>query len=324
MYYTDRFPQLQATPDSATFAAVRAGASASSLTAAVHGLVYGDVFRAVPGLNAVVRDRGAALDARWREAMATPDVSLRDWAEDVRRGTRPAHVFNTTIAETGGLLMIGPFGAPDAGGPAVAFQTFRGLYPDLDVEVATAARLSATFPVVSPQARPSLVDAEQDDAYHLADGGYFDNNGLLGVLLALDEAYGVHSAALPGRVLLVQIRAFEKGHTAADPSGGWKYALAGPLLTVFNMRSAAQESRGAYEEDLLRRLLGEQHGVAVDTATFRLGRDDAPLSWHLTEANRRSIACAWNDQDRSYEQVREALGSAGRPFADIALPDCAE
>ena len=64
-----------------------------------------------------------------------------------------------------------------------------------DIRIATAARLSASFPYVSPAARPTsdsdsaLTDGEPGryTRTHVVDGGYFDNSGLCALTEWLQE-----------------------------------------------------------------------------------------------------------------------------------------
>jgi hypothetical protein len=317
MYFTDRFPALMPDlKDEDAYDSVRQAASNSSLNAAVHGLIYGDILRFIPGLHALLRDRGNALEDVWQSRLADSEATIMDWKYDVALGKRPVHIFNSTIAETGDLFFISPLHHTDR------YQNFLDLYPYCNLGVATAARLSATFPFVSPQARPGRFVVKKNEAFHLADGGYFDNQGLLGAITFIDEAYqGVEERKglpfdLPERVLLIQIRAFETEQKKAEPDKGWKYEFLGPVITVMNMRSAAQQTRGALEEEFLIRLQKASRDVEVITIPFSLKRDKAPLSWHLTKGNREDIQCAWNDQKEPYDHVRNFLG-AGSEFVPI-------
>lgn len=56
------------------------------------------------------------------------------------------------------------------------------------ISVATAARLSATFPYVSSAARIPAEFAPY--AFHFVDGGYFDNDGTSSVIEFLMHAFG--------------------------------------------------------------------------------------------------------------------------------------
>jgi hypothetical protein len=101
------------------------------------------------------------------------------------------------------------------------------LYPAWDLPITSAARLSATFPWISPIARPAVGTVDDRIAYHLADGGYFDNHG---VATAVDFLRTVKRELAPAirelapaieenpddrprrvrlKILLIQIRAAE-------------------------------------------------------------------------------------------------------------------
>ena len=80
-----------------------------------------------------------------------------------------------------GYLRIDTTNPPGNEGAAVELLE---VFPDAHPRVSTAARLSATFPYVTPAARAlpraDLVpnsDAESLSTYHVVDGGYADNEG---------------------------------------------------------------------------------------------------------------------------------------------------
>ncbi len=306
MYYSDRFTDSAATREK-VFNEVRSSASRSSLTAAIRGMVYGDIWRFVPVLHALLPDRGNALEDILEQRLVHPEtLVLKDWADEVAAGERPAHVFNATMTETGSLMMISPvqFEAP--------YFQFSDVYKGFDIKVATAARLSATFPVTSPQARPSrsFVDTT---AYHLSDGGYFDNYGLLGAIAYVDEVYKAAKdsstiESLPQKVVLVLIEAFEKTEKKAQPESGWKFAFLGPLFTIYNMRDAAQRTRGEVEKKMFTRLMASEYDVDVETVTFTLKDIAVPLSWHLSKSNRMEISCVWSKQADNFNTIEEILG----------------
>lgn len=80
------------------------------------------------------------------------------------------------------------------------------------MKVRTAARLSATFPYVTPIARHSL----GIHLAHVADGGYFDNFGVFTAVNFLDDfvlqdgRHGKSVATELGlkRILVLEVRAF--------------------------------------------------------------------------------------------------------------------
>jgi hypothetical protein len=106
---------------------------------------------------------------------------------EVAKGNKPAVVFNATIVETGERLLLAttdsePFRQP-TNKTSPGWRDFTRLYPETDIPVATAARLSATFPFVTPAPRIRRGDVFADQ-YHLVDGGYYDNYGVATLILA--------------------------------------------------------------------------------------------------------------------------------------------
>jgi hypothetical protein len=91
----------------------------------------------------------------------------------------------------------------------------QGQYPDLPL--ATAARLSATFPIVSSATR---IPAEfADHAYHFVDGGYYDNDGTASAIEFIKS--GLDNSTLGSgkdgrlKVVLFEIRD-DDGSTVSD------------------------------------------------------------------------------------------------------------
>ena len=83
------------------------------------------------------------------------------------------------------------YGEPDADDAA----DFHHHYADLSL--ATAARLSATFPYVSSASR--LPRSFADNAFHFVDGGYFDNDGTSSVIEFLRSALTDFEIRRPAR-----------------------------------------------------------------------------------------------------------------------------
>ena len=122
---------------------------------------------------------------------------------------------------------------------------FSDMYPNSDIGFATAARLSATFPYVSPGTRAYAVDEAQQQTpqmlspYHVVDGGYFDNYGVATIaewlenpLLSLADELGV------ARILLIETR-FGSAQESPDPQSGWMSTFLGPLSALYNVRGAS-------------------------------------------------------------------------------------
>jgi hypothetical protein len=293
-----------------------------SLPEAVWGLVYPDFWRTLPGpwfRWKGVDDRGEALERAWSRRLRHPEATLADWREEIRAGRLPVPIFNTTITETGGRLLMTPVDLrPDWGA-----YGFSQLYPELDIRAVTAARLSAAFPYVSPIARPHLQDPKDRRGYHLADGGYYDNFGVASlvdwlrtVLPALRELKG-------RRILLVQIRDAPGRDRGAGSRTGWTVSALGPLKTLMSIRTASQAARNEMEVDLFQRLARRQ-GVEVESFLFTLApgpeSDDEPLplSWQLTEEEQERIRSRWLTPANQVELCRARIC-----FEDPAAGACA-
>jgi hypothetical protein len=341
MYYTEAFEPAGVTPGRLRAAVDAAGES--SLSAVVWGMAYPDLWRIlsgglVPGRWWPTLDRGWAMDRRWEAvraerlgpaqaarsggspASANRPRRLGDWVAGVRAGWRPAHIFNATAVETGAAVRFATVALSDpAAGtalepryaPGSEPREFADLYPGADLDVATAARLSASFPWVSPMTRPwmdpvdvprvaavgndyaALIDSA---AFHLGDGGYFDNFGVFSTLDFLQRvdwsALSADAAHPIRRVILVEIRATPEGEGRPD-RGGFKYSAFGPLLAMNAVRNSSQIGRNDEEVELLRReWLGE--GLVLCRVVFPLAVA-GPLSWHLTQDERAKLQAAWAD-----------------------------
>ncbi|MBI1896808.1 MAG: patatin-like phospholipase family protein, partial [Acidobacteria bacterium] len=175
-------------------------AVASSLDEAAWGLVYPDMVRSFAPLLLSPRiDRGWAMERAWSRFGAQPE-RLADWRADVLRGGRPAVLFNATITETGERLLLSTLDLPSAAGRRNFYDVPH--YGEYDVSPVTAARLSASFPYVTPVARISA-PVPRDRRYHIADGGYYDNFGIVSLADVLIR--GLPKGAPVRCVLLLQI-----------------------------------------------------------------------------------------------------------------------
>lgn len=286
---------------------IRDAAARPSLSAMGWGLVYPDFWRFfVPFLIKDELDRGWAIETRWSEAFEQgSSPTLYGWKGGVKNGWRPGVVFNTTLSESGQQLMIsnldfyldGEGGLP--GIPRV--RSFRGLYPETDLAISTAARLSATFPWVTPVARP-LMDTNDGNMYHVADGGYYDNFGVLSSIEYLREVLPSFKEREGEKVLIVQIRGsntekIKKG----DTDKGFQFETIGPITTMIAVRTTSQIARNDLIIELLKSEWKEK-GIDIEEVTFEL-KPPAPLSWQLTSIERQNI-------ERYFEckQIQEKAG----------------
>jgi hypothetical protein len=308
MHYVDGF--RDGAPPQPGAAVTRA--ARSSLSAVAWGMAYPDFWRAF-SLRHPHRweiDRGWAMEQRWaREITGEPTLSL--WRADTMKGWRPPVLFNATVVETGERLIMSSLHVntlPDDCTPAddgsessdcesgLAARTHFTLFGEHDLKVVSAARLSATFPFVSPIARARVNGV--DTAYHVADGGYYDNFGVVTLiewarkLVRLTPKPAEHP--VKPRLLIVEIRQSDsKALTGTPPKdrAGWTYATIGPLSTMLNVRQSSQATRNDLEIQLLTDWAASK-GWTIKNAVFVLSQD-SPMSWHLSEEETNGIQSQW-------------------------------
>lgn len=333
MYFIDAFGDRRA-PTEESLRQMVEKAGTSSLAATAWGLAYPDFWRSFSLQNPFrpFFDRAWAMEQVWRRTLRPEgkDVpTLRTWRTGVRAGRLPAALFNATITETGERLVLSPLKINPLPGGCVAddpgfddcvdARTFTQLYEDKDLPVTTAARLSATFPFVSPITRPRFEDsADVPNAYHVADGGYYDNygvvtlvEGLRRVLNIYEKNPGAGTARTPRKILIVEIRASDsKAAKEARRRAGWAFGTAGPVMTLLNVWGSGQTPRNDLDLQLLKEV-AESQNVEVETVLFPLA-SEAPLSWHLTAPEKQKVERGWDwcaaMPDREGQKSKVQLG----------------
>ncbi len=301
-------------------------ASTSALAALSWGLLYPDFLRVVAPWYPidVIRDRSWALEEIFRDlgpsVGSTRETPLSRWVEATRDTRLPAIAFNATSLETGGQLLFKTvsFGALEEGRlessrefPVIGPMDFFRLYPGRDVDAVTAARLSATFPYVTPAARAREAgggsESRLDPPFHVVDGGYFDNAGvssaalwLLSCFTTVDESpdgrsiRSVDTEALArcGTIYLIWLRPFPRPAAAPETAaGGWTVALLGPVETLLNTRTSSQIFRNHRELEALQMLFAvaavrdKLRVVVLQPPPADDPASELPfsLSWHLTQ-----------------------------------------
>jgi hypothetical protein len=276
-YVHETYPLSSSTSAGELHTRIFRAAKASSLDPAVFGLAYYDLQRfLLPSLvQHIYRDRAQALETAWIENEAAQDknssgrslkdATLNGWSRDLVEHQRPAVIFNSTIVETGERLS---FSTSRCETLAESQRDFSLTYHDKDIRIPTAVRLSATFPVVSPAARPAVGETSTaDDAptdqkdiarWHLVDGGYFDTSGLTALSTWLDDALKklVKDAPekVPRKILIVQILPFpqpsppdgskqESSESTTEVTSSGKVTFAhilAPLQALFSVRDHIQ------------------------------------------------------------------------------------
>lgn len=261
-------------------------AAKSSLSSALLGLIQKDLQRAafpiiVAIKDSLFEDRGQMIEQAWArngkdelKDSHLSEATLFGWAEDARQMKRPALILNASLVETGERVAISTVPRRLVAYPLRRSGNFEFAERYLaDLPMLTAARLSATFPLVSPAARPALVGKSGrgeimpelmarevfpfgGSLHHMVDGGYFENSGMVGALEWLGEAFedlaaigDNHSAfRLPKKVLIIELSAFPKESwsfkplDADDTSQGPLFDLISPATTIINVRNSGQAS----------------------------------------------------------------------------------
>lgn len=328
MYYLDRFSD-EGYPKDDELENIFTSATKDSLDAVGWGLAYLDLWRFI-GLPFLIRrkfDRGTAMERDWQGEMKSPKTikTLATWRKQIFEGKIPIPVFNATLVEDGRRFLITPMTFGEIYGQAekkyVDFNTLYGAY-DYDMDVVTAARLSATFPYASPICR-SDKDITGNN-YHIADGGYFDNSGFVTAVEWLDEWLKPEKRLNIKRVLVLQINAFPESSSGegAQGNGGWFMATFGPLLAMFKVRDPVLAARNATEANLLIEKWKNQvkKEDQVDIRYFpvffpskseapEFYKDDQyqpPLSWKLTDKEKDAIKKGWEAIAKEKATIKSA------------------
>jgi hypothetical protein len=326
MYFLNEYEKGSLPDTDAELEQIVKRAEKSSLDYVVWGLIYPDfarLFNILPlGLEWLDWDRGRALQQAWLREDMTWDTregvqdKLSQWRNDARVGDRPAVIFNTAVAETGQRLALTT--TEPIEGRSLTHERLLRLFDEdetsTDVSVVTATRLSATFPYASPAARANIEEA----AYHLVDGGYYDNYGIISLVEWLNDELG-HNPDIK-KVLVVEIDAaggdctteVQQSSSTADADAGdqgitrakrgWIFQSYAPLWTVLQVRAAAQQGNNEVALDLLEGKWDEEGEKEDDTdvdivrSCFSFDGPNPPTSWHLTEGQKRDIDDYWVDE----------------------------
>jgi hypothetical protein len=307
----------------------------SSLADTAYGFAFLDLPRLLTGsLVSFRRDRGLLLEQAWlatangrvsdstvhKTAAALEFRPLRSLRGPIAAGKIPAPIFATTVMESGRRVMSTPVDFGDSPGRKRADTLSEYLAADrsgyVDVDLWTAARLSATFAFVSPAARANgPVDKNRElptdhRAHHFIDGGYYDNFGVTSALDWLDpvlEARATDADLGFERVLVVQLRAFRRGDPReTKAASGAGAALLGPLLGLAAIRDGAAVSRNDIELNRFVRRWKDRYQakappggpVEICVATLQPPPgSEGPLSWHLTRDDKRRLRTSWSPDD---------------------------
>jgi hypothetical protein len=354
-----------------------------SLTPAVQTMLLTDLPHVwLPGPMA--RDRGRELEQAWFRNTRRPgeersplEKSFAELREAEREGLRPSLVFSPMLVEDSRRLIISNLdldhltmsfsqqlaGSGFAEGGVIeddsvperanlrtqrslsAVEFFR-LFPQAaGFQVSTAARMNASFPLVSP-----AVNLPTYPPRRVVDTGYYDNYGAhLAALWLLHHQRSIREYT--SGVLVLEIRAYRNGYARrhfqdteqlaarlaqqaemeGEPRGEARSrdlvsqcmeGLATPAEAVLTTRDRASMYRNDELLDLVDRALNTPaQRDFFTTAAFECHRD-AALSWMLSEEDARNVALSFwrktdhselrNNIQRRIDPIRAWFGNGGR------------
>lgn len=251
--------------------------------------------------------------------------TLYDAAILLRQGKMPAFTFNTTSEETGNRFLLSDYTVPPPQPNSnkletdfVPSESFLEVYAqkndcgntekggankcNADLPLATAARLSATFPYVSSGTR--IPPQYQARAYHFLDGGYFDNDGTASVIEFLKSALDGNQTQCPVgslkhcRILLLEIRdsgdlsqESEDDEFNQSKAKDWKIGaqLTAPAKGLWNAGHVSIARRNRRELCLLQRAYPQVEIHHIVFPIYTLAGNSQPLSWKLTSQQETDI-----------------------------------
>jgi hypothetical protein len=227
-------------------------------------------------------------------------VKLDDAAVLLHASRMPAFSFNTTVAETGGRFLLSNYFVPPM--PPVVIgktdflpaESFLQAYAQeskcdaaqvendcyLDISLATAARLSATFPIVSSATRIPKEFART--ASHFLDGGYFDNDGTATVTEFLYSALEERERNI-----------YLNRHRTRRPGGGAPPEPANtgpPVRPLKRLRILLVEIRDGDDMNPTKNIDDWNHQVGSDLETGA----DQPMPWKIFNEIVSPLEGLWN------------------------------
>lgn len=285
--------------------------SADSLQDAARWYVLRDVpqslFRPVLGrVEYLNRDRGMALEKRWRTStngkLGYTFGRLRPLEA---QGRVPSLLFSPMIVEDGRRLLLSNLDLADL--VAVAVET--GLPPSLtswefsacfpgqlaDVQLSSAARMSASFPFVCPAGQLPTTPPVR-----VVDAAYHDNYG---VNLATSWLWKRLEQLKDIHVIVVQIRGTleteARGSRALQARKGLSFSSVTTPLEGF---ATANLTVAGYNNDERLAALREhmkERGIPLHVITFDFP-GPSTLSWHLTVLEKEALRGGFGEPEEAY------------------------
>jgi len=91
-------------------------------------------------------------------------------------------------------------------------------------------------------------------AYHVGDGGYYENSGLLSAVEWLSEARG----DLRGYQVLLIVIDTQPGPQKPGGSWSWQKQVVGPIEALLHVRTSSQQARESIELEMAKKYLASQ------------------------------------------------------------------
>jgi len=273
----------------------------------------------------------------------------------------PAFTMNTTTVENGERFLLANYRIPAMIQEDYRARSFLATYSNADnradLPLATAAQMSATFPVVSSAGRVPWALDPSPAAVHFVDGGYYDNDGTASAIEFLKYALispaptkcesGIpagksmsaqnadKSASCPLRIVLIEIRnsgdvgpsAPESTPDHSDGTHRWNLddqALA-PVEAFMNAGHESVTGRNRVtlallEEALAGKVQIRHIVISDDYAKDRTQTD--PLSWSLTPEQQGEVWGSANKVSPCYDEVMNwFMKTAGQWNQDLPAPE---
>lgn len=282
-----------------------------SLSAVSQQLIQRDILRLV-GMGSPANDRGRVLEESWATLRRHPFGSL---AGHEAAGLRPSLILSPTIAETGKPMLISNLDLSEMVEAGHKPTVFFDIFPDArkKLSVATAVRLNATFPYVSP-----IVPLPTKPVWHLVDAGFYDNYGVGTALdyLMMPSVKTWLKRNVTG-VLIIQVRAFQQDAPTFREHGSWTkceiikpeaekrpsafFWLTAPVEAVATVRDASMRLRGDREIALIKSAY--EHGFIETVAIENTAR--ASMSWYVPTTEKACMESekVSNFNNNAYRQI---------------------
>ena len=259
-------------------------------------------------------DRGRVLEGvwerNWSDHLGLPKgLTLYDLAQGERDGWRPSLVVSPTLIEENHFLVISNLDFIGRGGD---LQFFR-LYPASrkEMTLATALRLNASFPLISPAANLPSIEGNKTFAgsyvpmRRVVDAGLLDNFGVELACRWIEQRKSFLYANTSG-VLLLRLEAFpdnsasestsgrEKGTRADYTPVDWMGAFYGTYRKTMSERNkeAITELKNWFNDDYPWPSDMENPGFLQEIVLSPAPKGIVPLGWKLSKVDREKVELA--------------------------------